>query len=272
MPVRLDQRADVGVGTRVGRALAEQDQRLLRALQQVERALHRVGRGDLPRRRIDHLDQRGRAGRGVHGLREQLGRQVQVDAARAAGHRGADGARDAHADVLGMQHAEGRLAQRLGDGQLVHLFVVALLQVDDLALGRAADQDHREAVGGGVGQRRQAVQEAGRRHRQADAGLAGHEAGDGRGVAGVLLVAEGDDAHAFALRLARQVGDRDAGQAVDRGDAVELERIDDEVETVGHRRLFGGGRYGREDCGHGTLRGAVGELRAMVETRSFVLR
>ncbi len=29
----------------------------------------------------------------------------------------------------------GRLAERLGDGELVHLLVVALLQVDDLALG-----------------------------------------------------------------------------------------------------------------------------------------
>src|SRR5665647_402726 len=49
-------------------------------------------------------------------------------------------------------HAEGGLAQRLGDGQLVHLLVVTLLQVDDLALAGAADEDHRETIGGGVGQ------------------------------------------------------------------------------------------------------------------------
>jgi hypothetical protein len=135
------------------------------------RALHGVRRGDLARRRVDDLDQRLLAGGGVHGLREQFGRKVQVHAAGTAGQRRADGAGDAHADVLGVEHAEGRLAQRLGNRELVHFLVVALLQIDDLALARAADQDHREAVGRGVGQCRQAVQKAGRRHRHADAGL-----------------------------------------------------------------------------------------------------
>jgi hypothetical protein len=94
-------------------------------------------------------------------------------------------------------------------------------------------QDHREAVGGGVGQRGQAVQEAGRRHREADAGLCGQEAGGRGGVAGVLLVAEGDDLHALGLRHAQEVRDRDAGQGEDRVDVVQLQRIDDEVEAVG---------------------------------------
>ena len=165
----LDQRADRVVGLRVGGALAEDDQRTLGALQHVERALDRGGRRKLRRRRIDHLDQRLPAGLGIHHLAEQLGRQIEIDAARPARHRGADRARDADADIGGMQHAERRLAQRLGDGELVHLLVVALLQVDDLALGRAADQDHRKAVRRGVGERRQAVQEAGRRDREADA-------------------------------------------------------------------------------------------------------
>ena len=69
----------------------------------------------------------------VHGLGEELRRQIEVDAARPAGDGGADGTRDSYANVLGVQHAERRLAQGLGDGELVHLFVVALLQVDDLA-------------------------------------------------------------------------------------------------------------------------------------------
>ena len=200
----LDERADRIVGLRVGRALAEDDQRPLGALQHVERALDRIRRRNLRRRRVDHLDQRLGAGLGVHHLAEQLGRQVEIDAARTARHRGADRARDADADVGGVQHAEGRLAQRLGDGELVHLLVVALLQVDDLALGRARDQDHREAVGGGVGERGQAVEEARRRHGEADAGLLRQEAGDRRGVAGVLLVAERDDADACGLRHAAE--------------------------------------------------------------------
>jgi len=47
-----------------------------------------------------------------------------------------------------------------------------------------------------------------------------HEAGNGCGVAGVLLVAERNHAQAFSLRLACEVGDRDTGQAKDRVDAV----------------------------------------------------
>src|SRR5207237_925090 len=47
----LDERADVGVGLRVRRAFAENDQRLFRAAQQIECALHRLGRRDLLRGR-----------------------------------------------------------------------------------------------------------------------------------------------------------------------------------------------------------------------------
>jgi hypothetical protein len=59
-----------------------------------------------------------------------------------------------------VKHPEGRLAQRLGDGELVHLLIVALLQIDDLALRGAGDQDHRKTIGGGVRKRSQAVEEA----------------------------------------------------------------------------------------------------------------
>ena len=190
------------------------------------------GGGDLRRRRVDHLDQRLPAGLGVHHLAEQLGRQVEIDAAGTARDGGADGAGESDADVGGMQHAERRLAERLGDRELIHLLIVALLQVDDLALGGAGDQDHREAVGGGVGKRGQAVEEAGRRDGEADAGLLGQEAGDRRRVAGVLLVAERKHADAFGLHHAAEVGDRDARHAVDRVDAVELERIDDEMKAI----------------------------------------
>ena len=134
MPGLLDERADVGVALRVCRALAEDDQRLLGTLQKIERALHRVRRRNLLRRGIDDLDERVLARLGVHRLREELGGQVEIHAAGTARHRGADRARDADADVLRVQDAERGLAQRLGDRELVHLLVVALLQVDDLAL------------------------------------------------------------------------------------------------------------------------------------------
>ena len=142
------------------------------------------------------------------------------------------GARKTNADVLGVQHAERRLAQRLCDRKLIHLFIVALLQVDDLALGRTRDQDHREAVGGGMRQRGEAVEEARRRNRQADAGFLGQEAGDRSRVACILLVAERQHADARRLRHAAEIGDRNARHAVDGVDAVELERIDNEMKAI----------------------------------------
>jgi hypothetical protein len=87
-------------------------------------------------------------------------RDVEIDTAGTARQRCAHSTCHANADILGMQNAVGRLAQRLGDGQLVHLFIVALLKVDDLALRRARNQDHRPAVGGGVAQRNKPIQKA----------------------------------------------------------------------------------------------------------------
>jgi len=148
-----------------------------------------------------------------------------------------------------MQHAERRLAERLGNRQLVHLFVVALLQVDDLALGRAADQDHRKTVGRRIGQCGQSVQEAGSRHREADARLPGQISSDGRCVARMLLMPEGDHAHACGLCQAAEVRDRDARHSVDRVDAIERQRLDDEAPAVCQLALDIGG------CGIGCGRG-----------------
>ena len=176
-------------------------------------------------------------------------RQVEIHAARPARNRGADGARDADADIGRMQHAERRLAQRLGNGELVHLLVVALLQVDDLAFGRAADQDHRKAVRRRIGERHQAVQEARRRDREAHARRLRQQPRDRRRIAGVLLVPERDHPHPLGLRQTAQIGDRDARDVIDRLDAVQLQRVDDQVEPV---RQFG---FGFADtllkcCGH----------------------
>ena len=137
-----------------------------------------------------------------------------------------------------MQHAERRLAQRLGDGELVHLLVVALLQVDDLAFGRTADQDHRKAVRRRIGERDQAVQEARRRDREAHARRLCQPPRDRRRIAGVLLVPERDHPHPLGLRQTAQIGDRDARDVIDRLDAVQLQRVDDQVEPV---RQFGFG-------------------------------
>jgi hypothetical protein len=46
-------------------------------------------------------------------------------------------------------------------------------------------------------------------------------------------VPERDDANTGRLRHAAEIRDRNAGHAIDGGDAVELERIDDEVKAIG---------------------------------------
>src|SRR5262249_54557582 len=92
-----------------------------------------------------------------------------------------------------------------------------------------------EAVGGGIGKRYKAVQEARGRHRQADAGLLGEEAGRGSGVAGVALMAEADVADARCLRETSQIGDRDSDDPVDGVDVVELERVDNQMDPIGER-------------------------------------
>ena len=101
-------------------------------------------------------------------------------------------------------------------------------------------------------QRGEAVEEAWRRNRQADAGLLGQEARDRRRVAGILLVTERDDADARGLRHAAEIRNRDPGHAVDRGEPVELQRIDHEVKAVGELALgFGFVRINALRCGYG---------------------
>jgi hypothetical protein len=131
----LDQCTDIGVGLGVGGALTQDDQGFLGALQQSKRAIDGLERGDLARRRVDDLDQRPLTLGSIDRLAEQLGRQVEIDAAGTPGNRRPNRPCDANADVLGMQDAIGRLADAFGDGELIHLLVIALLQIDDLALG-----------------------------------------------------------------------------------------------------------------------------------------
>jgi len=58
-----------------------------------------------------------------------------------------------------------------------------------------------------------------------------------------LLVAERQYAQARGLRPAREIRDRNARQAVDGIEAVQLERVDDQLDTVGHCCF----RIGRSD-------------------------
>ncbi len=96
----LDQGADGVVGLGIGRALAEQAQRTFGALEHIERALDGGGSRKLGRSRVDHFHQRLGAGIGIHHLREQFRRQIEIDAAGTAGHSRADRAGHGDADVL----------------------------------------------------------------------------------------------------------------------------------------------------------------------------
>ena len=148
------------IGLGIGGTFAQNDQGSLGIFEQVQRPVYRIGTRNLFGRRVDHLDQGSQAGRVLHHLRKELGGEIQIDASGSARQGGANGAGDTNPNVLCMQDPVSGLAKRLGNGELIHLFVVALLQVNDLALARATDQDHGKAVHRGVGKRRQAVQES----------------------------------------------------------------------------------------------------------------
>ncbi len=200
----------------------------------------RLGFGQLARSRVDDPPQRRRGLLGVDDLAEHRGRDVEVDPAGTAGHRGADRPGDAAADVLGPRYPVGRLGEHLGRRQLVHLLVVAALEVDEVPLAGPGDLHHREAVRGGIGQRHKPVEEARSGHRQADARLLREEPGRRRRVAGVALVPEPDVADARGLCEASQVGDRDTDDPVDGVHVVELERVDDQMDPIGEStRLIG---------------------------------
>src|SRR4029077_10647166 len=94
------------------------------------------------------------------------------------------------------------------------------------------------------------VEEAWRRHGEAYARLLGEEARDRGRVAGILLVAERQHANARGPRHAAEIGDRDAGHAIDGGETVELERVDEEMKTVGQLALgcIGGGFFFPRRC------------------------
>src|SRR6185312_13445903 len=107
----FDQSTDLIISLRISRTLAEDNQRPLGAFEHIKRAFDRIRSWDLRGRRVNHLYERLLSGLCRHHLTEQFGRQIEIDATRTARDRGADRTRYADADIGGMQHAEGRLAE-----------------------------------------------------------------------------------------------------------------------------------------------------------------
>ena len=205
------------------------------ALPAGQRALDRLGVGDLPGRWLDHAYQRLGSRLGVEGRAEDFGGQIEIDAAWPPGDRGMDSARDSDSDVFGPIDAVCRFRIRLGRVHLIELFVVALLEIDDRPVARPADLDHREAVGGRVCQCDHAVKKAGSGDRQANTGLSGQVAGDRGRVSGGLFVTKADVSNALGLSQPGQVRYRDPRHAEDRVESVELHGIDHQMEAVGDR-------------------------------------
>ena len=67
---------------------------------------------------------------------------------------------DSNTDILGLTDAEGCLGVRLCRIQLIKFFIVALLEIDNLAVARSTDLDHGKAISGSIGGRDEAVQES----------------------------------------------------------------------------------------------------------------
>ena len=135
MPVVSIKRPDLLVGPRIGGALAEDRERALRDRQQVERAARPIpAPGGCGGAGSTTLTSDFFAGLGVESRAEHLGGQVEIDAARPPRDGGADRPRDADADILRPVDAVGRLGIGPGGGELVHLLVIALLEIDDRAV------------------------------------------------------------------------------------------------------------------------------------------
>jgi hypothetical protein len=78
----LDEFAHFFLSPRIGSALAQDDERLLRQFEHVERTVNRLWRWKLCWRRIDHLDQGLRTFCRLHSLPEKARWQIEVDPAR----------------------------------------------------------------------------------------------------------------------------------------------------------------------------------------------
>lgn len=94
---------------------------------------------------------------------------------------------------------------------LIELLEVATADVRLVAGAR--DHDHRPNVGHGIGKAREAVDAAWTGYGEKNTGAAGEVAEGGSGIAGGLLVVEGDEANAKGNGTVGEGGDGDANHA-----------------------------------------------------------
>ena len=84
-----------------------------------------------------------------------------------------------------------------------------------------------------MSQGRQAIEEPRRRDGHTDTRLFCQIAGNGGGVTGVLFMAKGKHPHALGLHHSRKISNGNTRNIVNSIDVVELQRINDKLETIG---------------------------------------
>ena len=237
-PALLDKLFHRLVHLRVGCALADDYKRLFCLRQQRHCALHSLVRGYLSRRGFYGNEECLLRILGVHSSREHCCGNVKIDSAGAAREGGAHGTRNSRGNVLGAVDAVGCLCKGLCDVHLVQPLVVALLQVDDVAVARPANLYHGESVDSGTGECREPVQESRRRHCEAYSRLSCEESAYCGCVPRRLLVTESNVSYSHLLCASRKVGDGDSHYSENSLNAVHLQCIHHQVHAIGYLILF----------------------------------
>jgi hypothetical protein len=138
-------------------------------------------------------------------------------------------------------HALGPLGQFAQDAELVGNFVQEPVPLADAAARDLADQrQHARAGRIGGGKRRAAVEKARARHHRISSGLSGRQRGAERHIGGALFVPGMHHRKRVAgvEHRVEQVVALDAGQAIDRGNAVREDGAHDGITST-HQRHAG---------------------------------
>jgi len=195
----LDERSNVFVCLSIGRPFAQDDEGTLGACQQVERAFDRFRRRDLRWRRIDDLHQGFFCRLCIQWRAEGIRGQIKVYAARPARYGGVDRPRNPDTNILWAVDTIRGLGIRLRGIQLIELFVVTLLEINDCPIARSADQYHREAIRGGVRQGQHSVEEPRGRDGETNARLLRQISGYRCGVSCGLFVTKSNVSQTLGL-------------------------------------------------------------------------
>ena len=235
----LRQRAHLVGG--IERAAADEDHRTIRFRQQTGGALDRV----LVERRIA-IEGQGRRHPDLGARRQHVGRKLHADRPRPTRSQRLERARDDVGAVLRRVYPFGPFGQPAQDADLVGNFVQEAMTFADAAARDLADEREDARAGRiGGGERRGAVEKTGTGHHGVGGGFAGRERGAERHVGGALFVPGMHHRQRVAgvEHGVEQMIALDAGQGIDRGDAVREDRAHDGITTTHQRHAS------LSDCG-----------------------